>query len=141
MERKTSTHLLFSVLLLLLLGLLSLNLGHAWADTPVFACDTQSNPNLAAFGFCNTSMGIEGRVLDLVGRLTLSEKIGFLVNKAGAVARLGIATSGGPRPSMGFLMLALGLISPAWSLELLASLRSFSQRPRSILLSLNPLAR
>ena len=90
MERKTTTttHLLFSVLLLLCF--LSLYFSGISADTPVFACDTQSNPNLTSFGFCNTSMGIEARVLDLVGRLTLPEKIGFLVNKAGAVARLGI---------------------------------------------------
>ncbi|ONK73945.1 uncharacterized protein A4U43_C03F1200 [Asparagus officinalis] len=85
---KRETHLPCS-LLLLLLCFLSFN-GETSAQTPVFACDTSSNPNLTSFGFCNTSMGIEARVLDLVGRLTLQEKIGFLVNKAGAVSRLGI---------------------------------------------------
>ncbi|KAJ3677342.1 hypothetical protein LUZ60_003066 [Juncus effusus] len=60
------------------------------AQTPVFACDTTSNPNLAGFGFCNVSMSLADRTADLVKRLTLQEKIGFLVNKATAVSRLGI---------------------------------------------------
>ncbi|GLT27328.1 hypothetical protein SLA2020_023340 [Shorea laevis] len=58
--------------------------------SPVFACDVQSNPNLSSFGFCNTTLGVNDRVSDLVKRLTLQEKIGFLVNAAGSVNRLGI---------------------------------------------------
>lgn len=58
--------------------------------SPVFACDIKSNPDLASFGFCNVSMGVSERVADLVNRLTLQEKIGFLVNAAGSVNRLGI---------------------------------------------------
>ncbi|GAB4853477.1 NAD(P)H-dependent D-xylose reductase (XR) [Ancistrocladus abbreviatus] len=58
--------------------------------SPVFACDVTSNSSLGDLGFCNRSMGIQERVADLVGRLTLEEKIGFLVNKAGGVVRLGI---------------------------------------------------
>ncbi|GAB4838320.1 Endo-1,4-beta-xylanase 2 [Ancistrocladus abbreviatus] len=60
------------------------------STSPVFACDVARNPSLGGLGFCNTSMGINERVADLVGRLTLEEKIGFLVNSAGAVSRLGI---------------------------------------------------
>lgn len=59
-------------------------------SSPVFACDTGSNPALASFGFCNVSLGTDLRVADLVKRLTLQEKIGFLVNAAGSVSRLGI---------------------------------------------------
>lgn len=57
---------------------------------PLFACDVGSNPALANLGFCDTSLGIDLRVADLVKRLTLEEKIGFLVNSAGNVRRLGI---------------------------------------------------
>ncbi|XP_030509943.1 beta-xylosidase/alpha-L-arabinofuranosidase 2 isoform X2 [Cannabis sativa] len=53
---------------------------------PVFACDAGSN----GFGFCDTSLGVDARVADLVKRLSLGEKIGFLVNSAGNVSRLGI---------------------------------------------------
>ncbi|KAH0908927.1 hypothetical protein HID58_032248 [Brassica napus] len=59
---------------------------------PAFACDVDTNPSLAAYGFCNTVLKIEYRVADLVARLTLQEKIGFLVNKANGVTRLGIPT-------------------------------------------------
>lgn len=59
-------------------------------SSPVFACDVVSNPSLASFGFCNTSLGVSDRVVDLVERLTLQEKILFLVNSAGSVSRLGI---------------------------------------------------
>lgn len=60
------------------------------AQSPPFACDVTKNPDLAGFGFCNRSMGVSERVADLVKRLTLQEKIGFLVNAAGSVNRLGI---------------------------------------------------
>ncbi|KDP30704.1 hypothetical protein JCGZ_16402 [Jatropha curcas] len=58
--------------------------------SPVFACDVSKNPSVASFGFCNVSLGINERVVDLVERLTLQEKISFLVNSAGSVSRLGI---------------------------------------------------
>lgn len=59
-------------------------------SSPVFACDVSKNSSLASFGFCNVSVGINERVVDLVQRLTLQEKITFLVNSAGSVSRLGI---------------------------------------------------
>ncbi|KAJ6348387.1 hypothetical protein OIU76_004790 [Salix suchowensis] len=59
-------------------------------SSPVYACDAASNPSVAALGFCNASLGINDRVVDLVKRLTLQEKILFLVNSAGNVSRLGI---------------------------------------------------
>ncbi|PKA56762.1 Beta-D-xylosidase 4 [Apostasia shenzhenica] len=74
--------------ILCLLCLLSPRL--ASAQNPVFACDVQGNPTLASFAFCNRTLDIDSRVKDLVGRLTLTEKVGFLGDKAGAVPRLGI---------------------------------------------------
>ncbi|KAL1224531.1 Beta-D-xylosidase 3 [Cardamine amara subsp. amara] len=59
-------------------------------SSPVFACDITGNPSLAGVRFCNTEAKVEARVIDLVGRLTLEEKIGFLGSKANGVSRLGI---------------------------------------------------
>ncbi|KAL7001945.1 Beta-D-xylosidase 4 [Sarracenia purpurea var. burkii] len=59
-------------------------------STPVFACDVASDPGLASLKFCNTSLGVAERVADLVGQLSLMEKISFLVDTAGNVTRLGI---------------------------------------------------
>ncbi|KAK1302485.1 Beta-xylosidase/alpha-L-arabinofuranosidase 2 [Acorus calamus] len=59
-------------------------------QSPVFACDTTKNPNLSSYGFCDTSLSVGDRVSDLVKRLSLAEKVTFLVNKAGAVPGLGI---------------------------------------------------
>ncbi|KAA8536486.1 hypothetical protein F0562_028964 [Nyssa sinensis] len=62
-----------------------------FAQTPaVFACNVANNPALANFTFCDSSKAVAVRVDDLVKRLTLQEKIGFLVNAAGSVSRLGI---------------------------------------------------
>ncbi|XP_023514278.1 beta-D-xylosidase 1-like [Cucurbita pepo subsp. pepo] len=54
-----------------------------------FACDGQ-NAATRNMGFCKVSLGIEERVRDLIGRLTLAEKIRLLVNNAIPVPRLGI---------------------------------------------------
>ncbi|XP_073307849.1 beta-xylosidase/alpha-L-arabinofuranosidase 2-like [Primulina huaijiensis] len=59
-------------------------------NKPVFACDVSSNPGLKNFSFCDSSLDIKTRVSDLVSRLTLQEKIGWLVNGAKGVSRLGI---------------------------------------------------
>ncbi|XP_039068691.1 beta-xylosidase/alpha-L-arabinofuranosidase 2-like [Hibiscus syriacus] len=82
-----------SVFLILFISLhcLSLITDRVSAQTsPVFACDATKNPQVASFGFCDASLGTDARVADLVGRLTLQEKIIFLVNGAGSVSRLGI---------------------------------------------------
>ncbi|WCJ17956.1 beta-xylosidase 3 [Euphorbia peplus] len=57
---------------------------------PVFACDVTKKPYLSTFAFCNASLSTKGRVEDLVERLTLKEKIRFLVDQAPSVDRLGI---------------------------------------------------
>ncbi|KZV21210.1 beta-xylosidase/alpha-L-arabinofuranosidase 2-like [Dorcoceras hygrometricum] len=59
-------------------------------NKPVFACDVSSNPGLMNFSFCDSSLDFQSRVSDLVSRLTLQEKIGWLVNGAKGVSRLGI---------------------------------------------------
>lgn len=57
---------------------------------PIFACDVTNNPGLKNFGFCDPSLDLKTRVDDLVSRLTLQEKFGWLVNGARGVSRLGI---------------------------------------------------
>lgn len=54
-----------------------------------FACDPKdgTTKNLP---FCKVSLAIPERVKDLIGRLTLQEKVKLLVNNADAVPRLGI---------------------------------------------------
>ncbi|KAH9683731.1 Beta-D-xylosidase 1 [Citrus sinensis] len=54
-----------------------------------FACDPR-NGLTRSLRFCRTSVPIHVRVQDLIGRLTLQEKIRLLVNNAAAVPRLGI---------------------------------------------------
>ncbi|XP_020082655.1 beta-xylosidase/alpha-L-arabinofuranosidase 2-like [Ananas comosus] len=77
------------VVVLLLLLCLCVR-GGVMAQKAVFACDAAANPSVAGLGFCNASWSAAARAADLVGRLTLAEKVGFLVNKAAAVPRLGI---------------------------------------------------
>ncbi|KAG8368707.1 hypothetical protein BUALT_Bualt15G0073700 [Buddleja alternifolia] len=57
---------------------------------PVFACDVSSNPGLKNYRFCDPSFDVTTRVNDLVSRLTLQEKIGWLASGSSAVSRLGI---------------------------------------------------
>ena len=46
--------------------------------------------NSNVFPFLNTELGLEERVNDLVGRMTLEEKISQMVNQAAAIERLGV---------------------------------------------------
>ncbi|KAL0885494.1 hypothetical protein Bca101_009477 [Brassica carinata] len=78
-----------STLLLSILFFISKPL-NTQSSSPEFACDVTRNPSLAGYRFCNTGLNAKARVTDLVGRLTLEEKIGFLVSKATGVSRLGI---------------------------------------------------
>ncbi|KAK1266754.1 Beta-xylosidase/alpha-L-arabinofuranosidase 2 [Acorus gramineus] len=84
-DRTQLSFLLLELSLLCFLGLRGVS-----GQSPVFACDTSKNPNLSSYGFCDTTLGVGDRVTDLVKRLTLVEKVTFLVNKAGALPRLGI---------------------------------------------------
>lgn len=72
--------------LVLCVSALLFNLVHA---RPPFACDPR-NPLTRGFKFCRTRVPVHVRVQDLIGRLTLQEKIRLLVNNAIAVPRLGI---------------------------------------------------
>lgn len=54
-----------------------------------FACDPRDGAT-ANLPFCNPALSIPERVKDLVGRLTMGEKVQLLVNNAIAVPRLGI---------------------------------------------------
>ncbi|CAA2997226.1 beta-D-xylosidase 1-like [Olea europaea var. sylvestris] len=56
---------------------------------PPFACDPR-NGMTKNLPFCQVSLHIRDRVKDLIGRLTLQEKIRSLVNNAAPVERLGI---------------------------------------------------
>ncbi|KAL2239043.1 probable beta-D-xylosidase 2 [Sesamum indicum] len=72
------------ILLLLLLAVLTT----AGAGLP-FACDPRDSAT-HTLPFCTTGLRIEERVKDLIGRLTLQEKVKLLANNAAAVPRLGI---------------------------------------------------
>ncbi|GAB2291395.1 Beta-D-xylosidase 4 [Dionaea muscipula] len=80
---------LICLILAALLQLVTLS-STAVGQSPVFACDTDGSRGLAGMGFCNRSLGVAERVVDLVGRLSLAEKIEFLVSGANGVSRLGI---------------------------------------------------
>ncbi|KAM5576036.1 putative beta-D-xylosidase 2 [Rosa sericea] len=77
-------------LCLLLFILLQTTSSKAAGESPTsFAC----NPNDAStkdLPFCRVKLPIHVRVRDLIGRLTLQEKVKLLVNTAKAVPRLGI---------------------------------------------------
>ncbi|GFP98669.1 beta-xylosidase/alpha-l-arabinofuranosidase 2 [Phtheirospermum japonicum] len=83
---KHSVLLCFPILCIVLSGS-----GPVSAQTkPSYACDVTGNPGLINYSFCDPSLGLKARVKDLVSRLTLPEKIGWLVSGARGVDRLGI---------------------------------------------------
>ncbi|XP_059651109.1 beta-xylosidase/alpha-L-arabinofuranosidase 2-like [Cornus florida] len=55
-----------------------------------FACDVDANPEFAKFTFCDQKKPIDERVADLVTRMTLKEKIGYIKSSSKEVERLGI---------------------------------------------------
>uniref|UniRef100_A0A2P2K7Z9 Uncharacterized protein MANES_15G006300 n=1 Tax=Rhizophora mucronata TaxID=61149 RepID=A0A2P2K7Z9_RHIMU len=80
------TTLTFSLLSLLVLLCMHIN---QVESRPPFACDPR-NGLTRSLRFCRVTKPIHVRVRDLIGRLTLQEKIRLLVNNAAAVPRLGI---------------------------------------------------
>ncbi|KAM0951184.1 putative xylan 1,4-beta-xylosidase [Dioscorea sansibarensis] len=71
-----------------LLLLLVIHLGCRGSDArSAFACGDGATAGLP---FCRQSLPIRARVRDLIGRLTLDEKVRLLVNNAAGVPRLGI---------------------------------------------------
>lgn len=85
---STSSARSFSVFFLVLL-LLNSTGGEGGGGRPPFACDPK-DVRTKDFGFCRENLPTEERVRDLIGRLTLQEKVKLLVNNAGEVPRLGI---------------------------------------------------
>ncbi|KAK7823410.1 putative beta-d-xylosidase 2 [Quercus suber] len=77
-----------SVTFLLFLLLLGASFYTIEAREP-FACDPK-DAKTKGLPFCLASLKVEDRVKDLIGRLTLQEKVKLLVNSAAAVPRLGI---------------------------------------------------
>nr|XP_043627592.1 beta-xylosidase/alpha-L-arabinofuranosidase 2-like [Erigeron canadensis] len=63
-------------------------------DSPRYACDTEKNPGLKKYKFCDTSLVIKTRVSDLVKSMTLQEKVGSIVSVADSIPRLGIPSYG-----------------------------------------------
>ncbi|KAL9161251.1 hypothetical protein ABFS82_07G008300 [Erythranthe guttata] len=80
--KKNSSYIHIPLLLLLLLAF-------TCESRAPFACDP-SNSVSKNMPFCRVSLHIRDRVGDLIGRLTLQEKIRSLVNNAAPVDRLGI---------------------------------------------------
>ncbi|XP_058738350.1 probable beta-D-xylosidase 2 [Vicia villosa] len=64
-------------------------LHHTCHSRDSFACDPKST-STNNLPFCNVKLTIQQRVNDLIGRLTLPEKVNLLVNNAAAVPRIGI---------------------------------------------------
>ncbi|KAK7379037.1 hypothetical protein VNO80_04489 [Phaseolus coccineus] len=62
---------------------------HTCEARDAFACDPK-NAATKNLPFCKVSVAIAERVKDLIGRLTLEEKVRLLVNNAAAVPRLGM---------------------------------------------------
>ncbi|GFZ04546.1 beta-xylosidase 2 [Actinidia rufa] len=79
---KTNIFSPSSLSLLLLLVVVS-------AARPPLACDPRDSKS-KDFAFCKASLPVAERVRDLIGRLTLQEKVKLLVNNAAAVPRLGM---------------------------------------------------
>ncbi|KAH9306666.1 hypothetical protein KI387_011070 [Taxus chinensis] len=87
LKKFPSSLMEYWVALLVSVGLF-LNAPGAVYSGPPFPCDPSSGQS--SFPFCSTSLAIGARVKDLIGRLTLQEKVQQLVNTASNVSRLGI---------------------------------------------------
>ncbi|PON61690.1 Glycoside hydrolase, partial [Parasponia andersonii] len=78
-----------TIIFLSLLLIFNLSIKISSAAREPFACD-QKDKTTGELPFCRVSLPIQERVKDLIGRLTLQEKVRLLVNNAAAVPRLGI---------------------------------------------------
>lgn len=85
MSQKYST----STCLILIFVLVLHAFAYSGESRRPFACDP-ANLGTRNLRFCKTSLPIHVRVQDLIGRLTLQEKIRLLVNNAAPVERLGV---------------------------------------------------
>ncbi|PON72409.1 Glycoside hydrolase [Trema orientale] len=72
-----------------LLVIFNLSIKISSAAREPFACDPKDKTT-GGLPFCRVSLPVQERVKDLIGRLTLQEKVRLLVNNAAAVPRLGI---------------------------------------------------
>lgn len=86
---KHLIHYIIPLALAITLSLILTFKNHSPPPLTPFSCSS-TNPSTASLPFCNAGLPLEQRALDLVGRLTLDEKISQLVNKADAIPRLGI---------------------------------------------------
>jgi beta-glucosidase len=55
--------------------------------------DAQQQPGASSFQFMNPSLAIDQRVDDLIGRMTLEEKVSQMRDHAPAIQRLGLPKS------------------------------------------------
>lgn len=75
--------------ILVLIFTLATTISAAAKSRTPFACNPRDSAT-KNFQFCRTDSRTSERVKDLIGRLTLQEKVKLLVNNAAAVPRLGI---------------------------------------------------
>jgi beta-glucosidase len=66
------------------------SLGSAWGLAPRKEALPRTNPMPATYPFLDPDLKLEQRVDDLIGRLTLEEKIGQMLHESRAVERLGV---------------------------------------------------
>lgn len=83
-------HFIIPLTLAITLSIILTFKNHSHSPLPPFSCSPTTTPSATSLPFCNTDLPLDQRALDLVGRLTLDEKISQLVNKAAAIPRLGI---------------------------------------------------
>ncbi|MED6206065.1 Beta-D-xylosidase 1 [Stylosanthes scabra] len=88
-NNNNNKKLLASVFVSVIVVTITVSSGVAEAGRVPFACDPK-NGLTRTLRFCSTHVPIHVRVQDLIGRLTLPEKIRLVVNNAIAVPRLGI---------------------------------------------------
>lgn len=89
MASKTNTKCILSPPSFILLLVIGFSVFSNVESRAPFACDP-NNRATKDLPFCRANLPIKDRVRDLLGRLTLQEKVRLLVNNAAAVPRLGI---------------------------------------------------